>query len=78
MCRNSQTEGFVEERLIYKGAEAMISLGRWHGISVARKWRLPKPYRIEPLDHALRARRTMHEAQLLHDSKEAGVQAPTV
>jgi len=71
-------EGFAEERIIYRGAEATISLGTWHGFRVVKKWRAPKPYRIEALDQALRTRRTVHEAQLLHDSKEVGVPAPTV
>ncbi|MEM2904325.1 MAG: Kae1-associated kinase Bud32 [Candidatus Bathyarchaeia archaeon] len=73
-----RAESFVEERVLYKGAEATISLGTWHGFKVVRKFRAPKPYRIEPLDQALRTRRTVHEAQLLHDAKEAGVPAPTV
>ena len=70
--------GFVEERVIYVGAEARVSVGFWHGLRTVRKLRLPKAYRVEPLDQALRARRTTHEAQLLHDSKRAGVPAPTV
>jgi len=74
----NRTESFVEERIVYKGAEATISLGRWHGYRVVRKWRAPKPYRIEPLDQMLRTRRTIHEAQLLHDSKRVGIPAPTV
>jgi TP53 regulating kinase-like protein len=42
------------------------------------KTRLPKLYRVEPLDTSIRLARTSHEAHLLHDAKRAGVPTPTV
>ena len=64
--------------LIRKGAEASIFLERWHGRQVVMKTRLPKRYRVDRLDSAIRLARTSHEAHLLHDSKRAGVPTPTV
>jgi len=64
--------------LIRKGAEASIFLEDWHGRRVIMKTRLPKLYRAEPLDTSIRVTRTSREAHLLHDSKRAGVPAPTV
>jgi len=64
--------------LIRKGAEASIFLEEWHGRRVVVKTRLPKPYRVDPLDHSIRVARTSRESHLLHDSKRAGVPTPTV
>ena len=64
--------------LVRKGAEASIFLEQWHGRQVVMKTRLPKRYRIDRLDSAIRLARTSHEAHLLHDSKRAGVPTPTV
>jgi len=64
--------------LIRKGAEASIFLEEWHGRRVVMKTRLPKSYRVDPLDFAIRFARTSREAHLLHDSKRAGVPTPTV
>jgi TP53 regulating kinase-like protein len=64
--------------LIRKGAEASIFLQKWHGKQVVMKTRLPKTYRVESLDSSIRLARTSHEAHILHDSKRAGVPAPTV
>jgi TP53 regulating kinase-like protein len=64
--------------LIRKGAEASIFLQEWHGKQVVMKTRLPKTYRVDTLDSSIRFARTSHEAHILHDSKRAGVPAPTV
>ena len=64
--------------LIRKGAEASIFLEEWYGRQVVMKTRLPKAYRVDLLDSSIRLARTSHEAHLLHDSKRAGVPAPTV
>ncbi len=42
------------------------------------KQRLPKKYRLSEIDEKIRAYRTIHEAQLLHLAKEAGVPTPTI
>ncbi len=50
----------------------------WYGRQVVMKTRLPKSYRVGPLDASIRFARTSREANLLHDSKRAGVPTPTV
>lgn len=64
--------------LIKKGAEANLYLEEWHGKRVIMKKRLPKPYRMPQLDLAIRTQRTIHEPQLIHRAKEAGVPTPTI
>lgn len=65
-------------RLIRKGAEAHIYEGEWLGKRVVVKHRIPKAYRHPELDKAIRARRTVREAQALHRAKGAGVPTPIV
>jgi len=64
--------------LIKKGAEANLYLEEWHGHKVILKRRLPKGYRLPTLDSEVRNQRTVHEPQILHEAKEAGVPTPTV
>ncbi len=64
--------------LIKKGAEASLYLAEWHGKKVVIKKRLPKRYRPSQLDKQIRTFRTLHEPQLLHEAKLAGVPTPTV
>ncbi|MEM2337272.1 MAG: Kae1-associated kinase Bud32 [Candidatus Bathyarchaeia archaeon] len=64
--------------LIKKGAEAHLFLTEWHGKKVVLKIRLPKKYRIPTLDERIRTYRTIHESQLLHEAKKAGVPTPTI
>lgn len=64
--------------LIKKGAEASLFLENWHGRKVVMKRRLPKKYRLPEIDERIRTYRTIHEAQLLHCSKEAGVPTPII
>lgn len=61
-----------------KGAEASLFLEDWHGKKVIMKKRLPKNYRLSKLDEQIRTYRTIHEPQLIHRAKEAGVPTPTV
>lgn len=63
-------------RLLYRGAEADIFSGEWSGAKAIYKFRKPLPYRLPVLDDEIRAQRTVHEAQLLHESKSAGVLSP--
>jgi len=42
------------------------------------KRRLPKKYRVLALDEQIRAYRTIHEPQLMHEAKKAGVPTPTI
>lgn len=64
--------------LIKKGAEANLFLKDWHGKKVIMKKRLPKNYRLPQLDEQIRTYRTVHEPQLIHRAKEAGVPTPTI
>ncbi len=67
-----------QPRLIKRGAEACIYLADWHGRKVVMKKRLPKKYRVSTLDEQIRAYRTIHEPQLMHEAKKAGVPTPTI
>ncbi len=64
--------------LIKKGAEANLFLEQWQGRKVIMKRRLPKKYRHPEIDERIRTYRTIHESQLLHYAKEAGVPTPTI
>ncbi len=64
--------------LIKKGAEANLYLEEWQGRKVIMKRRIPKTYRLPQLDKVLRTQRTLHEPQLIHRAKEAGVPTPTI
>ncbi len=64
--------------LIKKGAEASLYLADWHGRKVIMKKRLPKKYRLSKLDEQIRTYRTIHEPQLMHEAKKAGVPTPTI
>ena len=64
--------------LIKKGAEASLFLEEWHGQKVILKRRLPKKYRLGKLDDEIRFQRTVHEPQIIHKAKEAGVSTPTI
>lgn len=64
--------------LIKKGAEASVFLEEWQGQKVIMKRRLPKKYRLPQIDERIRSYRTIHESQLLHCAKEAGVSTPMI
>jgi TP53 regulating kinase-like protein len=64
--------------LIKKGAEASLYLEEWHSRKVIMKRRLPKKYRIPELDMMIRSQRTVHEPNIIHKAKEAGVPTPTI
>ena len=64
--------------LIKKGAEASLFLDEWHDRKVIMKKRMPKSYRLPQLDEQIRMYRTIHEPQLLHRAKEAGVPTPAI
>ena len=64
--------------LLKKGAEASLFLADWHGRRVVIKARLPKKYRPAELDAEIRGYRTVHEPQLMHEAKKAGVPTPFI
>ncbi|MDH7564151.1 MAG: Kae1-associated kinase Bud32 [Candidatus Bathyarchaeota archaeon] len=65
-------------QLVKKGAEASLFLADWHGRKVIIKKRLPKKYRHARLDEQIKTYRTVHEPQLMHMAKKAGVPTPTI
>lgn len=62
--------------MLYRGAEADVTLGRWQGVEAVFKTRKPLPYRLPDLDGAIRKQRTLHEADMIHEAKDAGVRVP--
>lgn len=64
--------------LIKKGAEANLYLVEWQNRKVIMKQRMPKKYRIQEIDQEIRFQRTIHEPQMIHKAKEAGVPTPTI
>jgi TP53 regulating kinase-like protein len=67
-----------EKTLFKKGAEASLYLADWHQRRVIIKMRIPKKYRSPVLDEQIRSYRTMHEPQLIHEAKVAGVPTPLI
>jgi TP53 regulating kinase and related kinases len=67
-----------ELTLIKKGAEASLFLADWHGRKAIIKQRTPKTYRPKQLDEQIRSYRTIHEPQLIHEAKVAGVATPLI
>ncbi len=65
-------------RLLKKGAEASLYLADWHGKKAIIKTRIPKRYRPPNLDLQIRTYRTIHEPQLMHEAKTAGVPTPLI
>jgi len=65
-------------KLLKKGAEASLFLADWHERKVIIKLRFPKKYRHETLDLQIRSYRTVHEPQLMHEAKTAGVATPLI
>jgi len=63
-------------RLIYRGAEADIVRGEWQGLDAVFKIRKPLSYRLKVMDDAIRRQRTIHEADMVHAAKAAGVASP--
>lgn len=64
--------------LMKKGAEADLYTAVWYGRKVVLKRRLPKKYRQAVLDVQIRRYRTVHEPQLIHEARRAGVPTPLV
>ena len=67
-----------ETKLLKKGAEASLFLADWHQRKVIIKVRVPKKYRPKELDARIRSYRTIHEPQLMHEAKAAGVPTPLI
>jgi TP53 regulating kinase-like protein len=65
-------------KLLKKGAEASLFLTEWHQRKAIVKVRIPKKYRPPELDSQIRSYRTIHEPQLMHEAKTAGVSTPLI
>jgi TP53 regulating kinase-like protein len=72
------TSLLADSRLIYRGAEADVYAGAWCGRNAVFKFRKKLPYRHEYLDSMIRSQRTVHESEMIHRAKEAGVFTPTL
>ena len=68
----------ARQTLFRKGAEASLFVADWNGRKVVIKVRIPKRYRPEALDKQIRSYRTVHEPQLMHEAKAAGVPTPLI
>jgi TP53 regulating kinase-like protein len=68
----------TSQTLLKKGAEARLYFASWHDKKVIIKMRFPKKYRPARLDLEIRSYRTVHEPQLMHEAKRAGVPTPTI
>jgi len=66
------------DRLIRKGAEANLYLVTLYGRDIVVKERIRKSYRVDQLDQKIRSYRTVHEAQMIHEAKKAGVSTPVI
>ncbi|HEX2487021.1 MAG TPA: KEOPS complex kinase/ATPase Bud32 [Nitrososphaeraceae archaeon] len=62
--------------IIKRGAEADVFLISWYKKVAISKLRNPKKYRNITLDNLIRRRRTIHEANMLHDVKKTGIKTP--
>jgi TP53 regulating kinase-like protein len=67
-----------QTKLIKKGAEASLFLAYWYNRRAIIKVRIPKRYRPTQLDARIRSYRTVHEPQLMHEAKNAGVATPLI
>jgi TP53 regulating kinase and related kinases len=61
---------------LYRGAEADVYAATWCGRKAVFKIRKKLPYRHDSLDLTIRTQRTLHEAEMIHRAKEAGVASP--
>ena len=66
-------------KVVAKGAEADLILDEdWNGRRAIIKRRGPKKYRHPDIDGEIRRTRTVHESEIIHRAKEAGVPTPLI
>ncbi|TNJ26514.1 TP53 regulating kinase [Giardia muris] len=73
-----EPHAFEDSVVIYQGAEALVSRGRYRGKDAVLKRRLVKGYRHPLIDHEVREKRTRMEVQAIRRAKEGGVLCPKV
>ncbi len=61
-----------------RGAEAELRRTEFLGRSAVEKYRVPKAYRLAPLDEELRRTRIRTEARLMAEARAAGVSVPVI
>ena len=68
----------MQQKVLYRGAEAEIRVGTYLGKDVVEKRRLKKEYRLPEIDHVLISYRTREESKLIAEARCAGVSVPIV
>lgn len=68
----------MAEKILYRGAEAVICLTRYRRKQVVQKRRVKKSYRIKEIDDRLIAYRTKEEAKLITLARTCGVSVPLI
>ena len=68
----------MDEKILYRGAEAEIRLSKYMGKTVVRKQRVKKAYRIKEIDDQLISFRTKEEAKLITEARSHGVSVPII
>ena len=74
----SSNSPMARHGLIRRGAEADLLIDETLDGRLVLKRRIQKRYRITVLDNVIRSRRTVREAQLLHEAKMSGIVTPGV
>ncbi len=64
------------DRILHRGAEAVVESGRWFGSPAVRKVRVPKPYRHPALDATLGRARLISELRILQRARLEGLPVP--
>ncbi len=67
-----------KKRMLYRGAEAEISLSKYLDVDVVEKRRINKNYRIKQIDQRLISTRTKEESKLIIESRNHGVCVPII
>ena len=68
----------MAEKILYRGAEAVICLTRYRGKQMVQKRRVKKSYRIKEIDRQLISSRTKEEAKLITLARRCGVIVPLI
>lgn len=66
----------MTEKILYRGAEAVICLTKYRGKQVVQKRRVKKSYRIKEIDSQLISSRTKEEAKLIALARTSEVPVP--
>ena len=68
----------MSDKVLYRGAEAEISLTIFMDKQVVQKKRLKKSYRIKQIDDRLISSRTKEETKLISEARQGGVSVPII